>query len=605
MNKQIKIQAPKGRPMLYWVGKKPIQTVKGFPTQLIEFHNPKNDSKPKDPPAYKELEKNWYNILFEGDNKEVLATLLELGFRGKVDLIYIDPPYASNRDYLRKVKLKGIKGTDLTEDDASILQQVMYEDIWKRDEYFQWMYDRLLLMKELLSDKGGIYVHLDWHIGHYIKILMDEILGEQNFRNELIIHYTAVGLKAKSKKFHQNTENILFYTKNSSTDYTFNQVYYKLDKPRIASKHEFDSKTKKASRVRDENGDIQYFEMWENKADNFMEVPALRGNKKNGYITEKHPDILERIIKASSNPNDIVLDAFIGSGTTATVAQKLGRRWIGVDINKGAIQITAQRLSKIITEQLVKENKNELFKDKKAKFYPAFAHYRVNDYDLKLFQSEAKELAVKHLGIERIRTDNFFEGKLGKRLVKIIGFNHPLSLADLESTKEELKKRDDEERNITIVTYGQEINTYPWIEEWNKKMPVNKIEVINLKTDKESGGFLVYEQPQADLEIERKGENKAKIKINDFISPTVVKRFNLEKTILDKNITDFRSMIEFISVDTNYNKEYFNTVFTDIPEKKEDLIKGEYEIEIPVGKTEIALIIVDVLGGELIITKEI
>lgn len=173
---------------------------------------------------------------------------------------------------------------------------------------------------------------------------MDEIFGEENFRNEIVVHYTAVGLKAKSKKFHQNTESIFFYAKDYSNKYIFNDVFYKLDEPRKASKHTFDSQTGKASRVRNQDGKIEYFEIWENKADNFIEVPALRGDQKTGYATEKHPDILERAIKASSNEGMVVADFFGGSGVAAKVAHDLGRKFITADVGINAIQTMRDRL---------------------------------------------------------------------------------------------------------------------------------------------------------------------------------------------------------------------------------------------------------------------
>ena len=159
---KIKITPIKGRPMLHWVGKRPLDYVKGFPAQLIEVSDPLNNGRIVEMPTYKELKDNWQNLLFHGDNKEVLATLLELGFRRKIDLIYIDPPFKSGADYVRKVELRGLKNLGrMEEDEAGILQQTMYFDIWNNDNYLQFMYERLMLLKELLSETGSIYVHLD------------------------------------------------------------------------------------------------------------------------------------------------------------------------------------------------------------------------------------------------------------------------------------------------------------------------------------------------------------------------------------------------------------------------------------------------------------
>ena len=608
----MNITPPKGRPMLYWVGKKPLETVKSYPTQLIEVYDPFNNTKFNEIPKYEDLEKNWHNLLFEGDNKEVLATLLELGFRGKIDLIYIDPPFASNKDYVRKVELRGFKGSRIESDEAPLLQQVMYEDIWKKDEYFQWIYERLLLMRELLSETGSIYVHLDYRMVHYVKLIMDEVFGEENFRNEIVWCYT--GPSKQTKDFPDKHDIVLRYSKGDF--YTFNpdaiRIPYKKSNIATGQTSAVGKKDEKYLKMLDERGKIPE-DWWTDIA-----TIGYKHSEIYGFSTQKPEALLERIIKASSNEGDLVLDCFIGSGTTAAVAQKLGRRWIGVDINKGAIQLTARRLRKIIEEQL---KNNETLFEKHNKKYFTFAIYKVNDYELKLFQSEAKELAIRHLGIERTRTDPFFEGRLGNKLVKIIDFNHPLTLLDLEAIKEELSKRPEEVRDIVVVCYGKELSTQAWIEDWNRragikevrkdaegreiKIRINQIEVIDLRADLEKGGFIIHEPPRAKVELKRTGETTARVEIKEFISPTVIKRFNLEGSLLQKVIKDFRSMIDFVLIDPDYDGKVFKAVFTDIPARKQDLIKGVYEIEVPPTKTKVAIKIVDVLGDELVVIKEI
>lgn len=682
----MKITPPKGRPMLYWVGKKPIESVKSYPTQLVEVYDPFNNTKFYEIPKYEDLEKDWHNLLFEGDNKEVLATLLELGFRGKIDLIYIDPPFASNKDYVRKVELRGLKGSRIEEDEAPLLQQVMYEDMWKRDEYFQWIYERLLLMKELLSETGSIYVHLDYRMVHYVKIIMDEIFGEDNFRNQLVWYKGFRGTESENS-FQLSHDIILVYTKGEN--FIWNQPYQEYKDVDMKRYNKVDSQGRRYAlikRIRP-NGEVYYGKTYaktRKKSDDVIHVPVLAStsSERTGFSTQKPEELLKIIIETSSDSifskiykkarrcyieaqknnievvkelserdvnsfeelhekqkrkligiwiedfdNDealqqewikyvennyrneltqytpsIVLDCFIGSGTTARVAQKLGRRWIGVDINKGAIQLTAREIRKVIEAQL-KEN-GELFKKHNKKFF-TFAIYKVNDYDLKLFQSEAKELAIRHLGIERIKTDPFFEGRLGNKLVKIIDFNHPLTLLDLETIKDELSKRPNEERDIVIVCYGQELNTQAWVEDWNKRSPVNKIRVVDLRTNKEKGGFIIHEPPRAKVEIKRIKKDVARIEIKEFISPTVIKRFNLEGSLLQKTIEDFRSMIDFVLIDPNYDGKVFKSVYVDIPKKKQELIKGKYEIKVLPGKTTVAIKIVDVLGDEILIVNEI
>ncbi|MDD5639100.1 MAG: site-specific DNA-methyltransferase [Candidatus Pacebacteria bacterium] len=639
---KIKISPTKGRPMLNWVGKKPLDYVKGYPALLMEVFDPLKTNLRYDIPRYENLEKNWQNLLFYGDNKDVLATLLEQGFRGKIDLIYIDPPFMSGADYVRKVELRGLKETRTDIDDADLLQQTMYFDMWRNDAYLQFMYERLILLKELLTETGSIYIHLDYHVAHSIKLLMDEVFGSENFRNEITWRRQIPrGMKAHAEFLPFSAEYILLYSKSDRAIWNqpikikrlaikeAEKKYMRDDKGFFRTSdpgtYSFESLLKsyregklyvpkggkiiidKKNRViKSTKGSIgvKYYRKQEGNyileeipIDNIWDdIPGMGivSSEWIGFQTQKPEALLGRIIKASSNPGDLVLDCFIGSGTTARVAQKLGRRWIGCDINKGAIQITSRELQKIIKEQI---------KKKEAK-YPSFATYKVNNYDLQLLRTEAIELAAQHIGIQRTKTDSFFDGTLGKNLVKIIDFNHPFTLLDLQLIQDELKKRPNEDRNITVVCLGKELAIDSVIEEWNKKHPVNKIEVIELKTDKKYGNFLIHKPDEAKVNIERK-DDKAIIEILDFISPTIIERLNIDNTLFKVKIPDFRSMIDYILIDTNYDGKTFHIVYSDVPEKKDDLIKGRYELEIPKSKTKIAVKIVDMLGEELLISKEI
>jgi len=582
---KIKISPAKGRPMLYWVGKKPLDYVKGYPAQLLEIFDPLKTGLKYETPKYEDLKKNWQNLLLWGDNKDVLATLLEQGFRGKIDLIYIDPPFMSGADYARKVELRGIKESRTNLDEADLIQQTMYFDMWKNDAYLQFMYERLMLLKELLSETGSIYVHLDWHVGHYVKLLMDEVFGQENMLNEIIWHHDFGG---RPEKFVPRKHDVIYWYKRDD-QYTFHKDKLPL-LPYKAQLHKYRGNNQKEEKT--------FTDVWDIPYENKMSLDNT------GYATQKPKNLLKILIEIASNSDDLILDCFIGSGTTAAVAQKLGRRWIGCDINKGAIQLTSSRLQKIIQEQV---------KNKQAK-YPSFALYKVNNYDLKILQTEATELAIKHLGITRTKTDSFFDGTLGKNeLVKIIDFNHPLTKLDLQLIKDELQKRPEEDRDIVVVCLGKELAVDPWVEEWNKKRPyknpktkekVNKIKVIELKTDQKYGKFLIHQPDQAKVKIERKG-NKAIIEILDFISPTIVKKLEMDNTLFKVKIPDFRSMIDCVLIDTNYDGKTFHIIYSDIPQKKSDLIQGKYELEIPKSKTTIAVKIIDMLGEEVITTKRV
>lgn len=191
-----------------------------------------------------------------------------------------------------------------------------------------------------------------------------------------------------------------------------------------------------------------------------------------------------------------------------------------------------------------------------------------------------------------------------KNLVKIIDFNHPLTLLDLQLISDELSKRENEDRNVTIVCLGKETSVDPWISDYNKKHTIGKLELIELRTDKKYGKFLIHHPPEVKLKITRKND-KAKIEIKNFISHSILERINSENTLDEIQIEDFREMIDCVLVDTDYNEKTFNIKYADFPEKRTDLVKGEYELDISKKKCNVAVKIIDMLGEEIIKSEKI
>jgi adenine-specific DNA-methyltransferase len=638
--KKIKIAEAKGRPMLRWVGKAPLDYVKGFPAQLVEHFDPSGNSVPIENPVYDKMNNNWQNLLFLGDNKEVLGNLLENGFRGTIDFVYIDPPFDSNANYVRKVELRGFKEkSQLKGEELSLGEQIQYHDIWANDNYLQFMYERLLLIRELLKSDGVIALHCDWRKSHHLRLVLDEVFGPDNFINEITIKMSNPKNDAKNT-YGIMTEKLLIYSKGEN--YFFKILRTDFDDDYIKSEYKYEDKKGKyatsplTSRqptdpfyewkgvshrwrvaidtMRDlEKSDLLHYTdgniprkkryLEENSGkivqDYWDDIGNYQTAEYSDYPTAKPIELLMRLINTfTKNESNIVLDCFIGSGTTAAASQRIGRRWIGVDINKGSIQTTSKRLQRIISEQFEKE------KGKKSTNNYLFNIYNVNNYDLQLLRTEAIELAIQHIGVQRIKTDSFFEGILGRNLVKMIDFNHPLTLLDIQLIQDELKKRPEENRNITIVCLGKELAIDPFIEDYNKKHPVNKFEIIELRTDKKYGKFLIHKPIEAKINFQRK-ENKATIEIKDFISPSILERLNDSDRLVKVKISDFRSMIDVVLIDNDYNGNVFNIKYSDVPQKRSDFIQGKYEIELPAKKTTIAVKIIDMLGEEVLITNEI
>ncbi len=614
--KSVKITAAKGRPMLTWVGKRPLSHVTAFPAQHIETFEPKGGGKQDDwtdwPAAYPRG-----GLLFHGDNKEVLGHLLANGFRGKVKLIYIDPPFDSGADYVRKVSLRGPKGTAKIDGESYALgEQIQYTDIWANDNYLQFMFERLMLLRELLADGGMFFLHCDSAKNSHLRCLLDEVFGTDAFVNEIIWSYRR--WPSNTPAFQQMHDTILCYTKEIAKKRTFNVKYEDASESYMkrfggkTQRLDEETRTRKIT-VDEETKGMPLRDVWD------LSILAGFKAERTEYPTQKPEELLHRIIDICSAQGDLVLDCFVGSGTTAAVAQKLGRRWIGCDINKGAIQTTAKRLQGIIQEQIESENA----KGKQGKLglkhetseiaaalpaQSAFTVWRVNDYDLAIQHNEAVNLACEHIGIERTRADGFFDGTLGKSLAKIIPLGHPLSPLDLEEVKRELEARPEEDRPVTVVCLGKEYAADNWLDDWNRlrkgKDAVNRISVIELRTDAKYGKFMEHKPARAKIKVARK-KDLLTVEIQDFISPAIIERLQSQAGVLSPKIEDCRAMIDCVMIDTAFDGKVFNVALSDVPEKKTDLVAGRYEMPAPPakgksGKTTVAVKIIDMLGEEVL-----
>jgi len=288
--------------------------------------------------------KDWKNLLIWGDNKLVMSSLIKQGWAGKINLIYIDPPFFTGADFTVRTKV----GDEPIEKEPSVIEERAYKDTWSGGiaSYLKYMSERLVLMRDLLDEKGTIWVHLDEHVGHYIKVMMDDIFGYENFLNEIVWHYPD-NFQGWVSRYANNHNIILVYSKIHATP--IKRVKEKLDETIKRPTRVWDKKSGKLKVERDENDKIIYKEYDEKYLDDVWTIPQRpvvvpKAEEYVGYLTQKPEKLLYRVVISASNPGDIVADFFCGSGTTLAVAEKLGRRWIGSDLSKYAIQVTRKRL---------------------------------------------------------------------------------------------------------------------------------------------------------------------------------------------------------------------------------------------------------------------
>ena len=552
----------KGYPELRWTGKRPYEFTQYYPAQLRE--------------RYGEETNGWINKIFWGDNLQVMSHLLK-EYRGKIDLIYIDPPFASDADYKKKIL---IKGTGSAESDSSSFEEKQYGDIWNNDEYLQFMFERLTIMRKLLSDNGTIFVHCDWRVCSYMRLLMDEVFGKDCFLNEIIWNYS--GGRVGHNFFGRKHDNIYWYAKVYGNQ-TFNYDDVRQD---------YAQSTLARNKYKNNGSNERVLDYKPNEEGKFPEdvwtISIINpfAKERVDYPTQKPERLLEDVIKASTNKGDLVFDCFMGSGTTQAVAMKLGRKFIGADINLGAIQTTTKRLINV-----AKELDSQLQENQK---YTGFEVYNVNNYDFFRNPLEARDLIIQALEIQPFPQSDVWDGELDGRMVKIMPVNRIATKADLEELKANLPYKTYEKRKadnpaqpverIIIVCMGHEPDLKASLEQGLSEYKLD-IEIVDILRDKK------------DLQLKREAEaeivkEESKLVIRSFYPMNLMQKLSLQKEYVE----DWRQLVESIMIDWNYDGVVMQPTITDVPDKKE-IVSGIYDIPEDAGTIRVK--ITDLLSESL------
>ena len=589
----------KGYPMLNWRGKRPFTSTQYYPAQLKEVHGEEVDG--------------WRNKIYWGDNLQVMSHLLK-EFRGKVNLIYIDPPFDSKADYKKSITLRGNSATS----DQWFFEEKQYTDIWNNDEYLQFMYERLVLLRELMHDEAVICLHCDWHKGQYLRILLDEIFGPANFVNDIIwqrtgahndadqygiVHdYIFVYSKATKHPFHpcfvEHSEEHL-ETRFNQTDPENGRRFFAgpITAPGDGPARVFEGReiSPPAGRHWSYSQDgidrlsqekriyysgtgtpylKQYMDEYVSQGRRIQSIwtdmlPSKTGAELVGYPTQKPEKLLQRIIESFSEPNALILDCFMGSGTTQAVAMKLGRRFIGADINLGAIQISTKRL--IGAADALRQKQLDV----QAKPFTGFELYNVNHYDVFRNPVQAKELVLEALEVQKLEFSTVFDGEKDGRMVKIMPVNRIATRADLneliagfdykawERKQNEAPNRPVEK--ITLVCMGHEPDLAAQLELAAKPFKID-VEVVDILRDK------------ANLKFKRDSQAKVVVKNGELIIERFYPMNLLQKLSLQKeSVEDWKELVESVLIDWNYDGAVLQPVEVDIPGKN-DLVKGVYKV---------------------------
>ncbi|MDR0873694.1 MAG: site-specific DNA-methyltransferase [Prevotellaceae bacterium] len=612
----------------------------------------------------------WLNRLCYGDNLFVMQALLAgdeatglPSLRGGIDLIYIDPPFDSKADYRTKITLPG---GDI-EQKPTVLEQFAYSDTWKDGtiSYLEMMYPRLALMRELLNEQGSIYVHIDWHIGHYVKILLDDIFGKENFTNEIVWQGAIGDTSNKNKKFIKSHDTIFFYRKNIG-GVIWNDVFQEYGETSLSLYKYTDSKGKYRLAPIDNPGGggyvydlgfgekmpkngyrmpIETAQQWLKEGiliaekdkvpqrkqyigegvrcrDVWTDLNSLQGNENIGYGTQKPEKFLERIIKASSNENSLVADFFGGSGTTASVAEKLGRRWLTSDIGKPACMVMRKRLI-----------------DNEVK---PFLYHAIGDYQREAFQSseykkigDLSQVVLNLYGAKSFSQPENTQSNIGYTGNNLVVVDSPNNITNAAFVYRALKNRENylgrEWNKVILLGWNFSFDISAALQQADK----TKIEVIVIPPDLldllkkknyrdlvESGQVRFSSLQYLTIKplIKEKGNSEAEeritVELENYVllSPDTIPLDDKNKAAVQRVInSNPLDLLEYWSIDPDYDGATFRSLWQDYRENTANdsdnlRVVRRTTLNVPrklYGNRKVCVKAVDVFGFESMVVEEI
>lgn len=571
-----------------------------------------------------DIDKQKMNRLIWGDNLLAMQALLAQGYEGKINLIYIDPPFDSKADYSHKMVIEGNEFTK----EPSVIERLAYKDMWAggTDSYLDMLYPRLQLMKRLLAEDGSVYVHLDWHVGHYVKVILDEVFN-RNFINEIVWCYT--GPRKTPRAFSRKHDVILLYSKTDR--YVFNQLtiphksglhdtgqvetFGTLRKSRIPEKQaEEIKKLEKRGKVLED----WWIDIW---------ATERYRNELLGFDTQKPEALLERIIKSSSSEGDLIADFFVGSGTTLTVAERLSRCWIGCELGKVGIQVTRARLVEQQAKPFLIENIGNY--QREMIYLTGGRIWEMQHLILKLYGATPRD-KTSGLGIRKV--DNTEE------LVYVGYPDRPITAKKVEQLAVQAEKLDGRGyKRLVILGWDYEYNYYQALEA-RKNALKDKLKVhiesrdippdiydylkkAKNEEDIESIADKVhfYERPYLRMnnpKIKALGNGKVQIKIaikryvlmDIPVSHTSKKGQDTYNTLMKLAKDNFAVLIDYWAVDWNYDGFTFKSqwqAFRGNGKKAETVLTVATATVDKKRKRRIAVRVVDIFGNDAGVTIEV
>jgi DNA modification methylase len=545
------------------------------------------------------FEAGWRNKLIWGDNLLVMGSLLEK-FAGKVDLIYIDPPFDTGADFSFKV-LVGPDDEPLPGKEPSLVEEFAYRDTWGRgyDSYLSIMHDRLRLLRELLSERGSIFVHLDVHTGPYIKTLMDEVFGRDNFRNEIAWYYYNKMHDSRKKLLPKAFDQILYYVKSKDADFVYNALQEDRAEPvRQLKRVKVGGKMINA---RDEDGNIIYQEKTTRTVDTIWRIRCLQPANKQEWVhyeTQKPVDLIERILQIATKPGDLVFDAFVGSGTTAVACERNGRRWIACDLGRFSIHTARKRL---LDEENCKPFEVLNLGKYERQFWQGVTFGGAKDKSL-TEQALYEYLAfiLKLYGAQPVAGMTYLHGKKGKAMVHIGAVDAPVTITEIDAAVDECARL--KQSDLHVLGWEWEMGLYDLMVEAAKKKDVKLLllhiprEVMERQANVRGGDVRFFELAYLEADIKQPKKLSAQVTLKDFVIPNT----ELIPEEVRNKVKKWSDYIDYWAVDWDFQNDTFMqgwVTYRTRRERKLPLTSDPHTYGKP-GRYRLLVKVIDIFGND-------
>ena len=525
----------------------------------------------------------WRNKLIWGDNQYVMGSLLEK-FAGKIDLIYIDPPFATGADFSVRTDI----GDEEIIKEQTIIEEKAYRDTWGNglDSYLNMLSSRLWIMRELLSDHGSIFIHLDWHVNSLVRLLLDEIFGRDNQINELIWHYRR--WTGSAKNFLNMHDTIYYYSKSSN--YIFNEQWIPYTERSLERKKNYHTRIKGDDVYEthiDERG-VKANDVWE------ISVINSQALERTGYATQKPEALLDLIIKSATNENSLVADFFCGSGTTLSVAEKLGRRWIGCDLGRYAIHTSRKRLMEISNCR-------------------PFEILNLGRYERQVWQGvtfdgqkQAQQMLVfeylkfilELYGAQPLAGTQVLHGKQGSAVVHVGAVDAPVTIDEVLACLDECKQMG--QKVLHILGWEWEMGLANLMVDEAKSQGIKLLmltiprEVMEQQAV-QKGDIHFYELAYLETNIQVKG-CQATVSLTDFVIPND----ELIPPEVRQKIKKWSDYVDYWAIDWDFQNDAFVNGWTSYRTRKDRTLQLNSEVhEYPAaGKYRIVVKVIDIFGND-------